>query len=269
MSTHVPTGFGIFRFAFGTEPWRRTGGENIQPRWISPALLRNLPTLPPRAHTLMSSGGSQRRVKQKREAEAEAVAASPASRHAAGVVPACRRSWEELSSQERQTAARLGFEQGSWDTRAVAGAGVPAPACSALVPPSASAAPTPEPPPRKRRASSAAALEEAEDASKPSAPPAPPPRRGRAVAAVGAAPAAAHTPGKAAASVAARAAAAAAAAAAAPAAAAPSAAAPAAAAPAAAPDSKPAAGHPLRTSMAFRRPASRKRGAAHLTSETI
>ena len=200
-----------------------------------------------RAHnTLMNSGGSQRRVKQKRE-EAGAIAASPASSHAAGIVPACRRCWEELSAQEHQMVVMLGFEQWSWDTRAGAGAGVPAPACSALVPPSASAAPNPTPPPRKRRA--AAAAEEAEDASKPTAPPPPPPRRGRAVAAVGAALAAAHTPGKAAASVVARAAAA--------------------AAPAAASASMPAVGHPLRTSLAFKRPSSRTRGAAHLTSETI
>lgn len=201
---------------------------------------------PPRAYTLMNSGGSQRRVKQKRE-EAGSIAASPASSHAAGIVPACRRCWEELSAQEHQMVVMLGFEQWSWDTRAGAGAGVPAPACSALVPPSASAAPTPEPPPRKRRA--AAAVEEAEDASKPTAPPPPPPRRGRAVAAVGAALAAAHTPGKAAASVVARAAAP--------------------AASAAASASMPAVGHPLRTSLAFKRPSSRTRGAAHLTSETV
>ena len=185
-----------------------------------------------RAHTLMmNSGGSQRRVKQRRESGVDAVAASPASRP--GAMPACRRCWEELSVQERQTAALLGFEQWSWDTRV--GTGAPAP--------------TPEPPPRKRRASSAAALEGADDAPKPTAPPPPPPRRGRAVAAADAAPAAAHTPGRAVASVVARAAAA--------------------AAPAAAASSKPAVGHPLRTSMAFKRPNSRKRGASHLKSEAI
>ena len=62
-----------------------------------------------RAHTLMmNSGGSQRRVKQRRESGVDAVAASPASRP--GAMPACRRCWEELSVQERQTAALLGFE---------------------------------------------------------------------------------------------------------------------------------------------------------------
>ena len=190
-------------------------------------------TLRAHIHALMNSGGSQRRVKQRRASGVDAAAASPASRHAAGALPACRRCWEELSVQERSAAALLGFEQWSWDTRV--GTGAPAP--------------TPEPPPRKRRASSAAALDGADDAPKPTAPPPPPPRRGRAVAASDAAPAAAHTPGKAAASVVARAAAA--------------------AAPAAAASSKPAVGHPLRTSMAFKRPNSRKRGASRLKSEAI
>ena len=79
-----------------------------------------------RAHTLMmNSGGSQRRVKQRRESGVDAVAASPASRP--GVMPACRRCWEELSVQERQTAALLGFEQWSWDTRVGTGAPAPTP----------------------------------------------------------------------------------------------------------------------------------------------
>ena len=242
-----PTSVGSLT-SFGDERERERAERNplVKPAEYRPSTKSSgLPRR--RAHnTLMNSGGSQRRVKQKRE-EAGAIAASPASSHAAGIVPACRRCWEELSAQEHQMVVMLGFEQWSWDTRAGAGAGVPAPACSALVPPSASAAPNPTPPPRKRRA--AAAAEEAEDASKPTAPPPPPPRRGRAVAAVGAALAAAHTPGKAAASVVARAAAA--------------------AAPAAASASMPAVGHPLRTSLAFKRPSSRTRGAAHLTSETI